>query len=99
MNLEALNIGFLPKEEIFQYKKEKKSVIWDEDEKDYALSTIKSIVLDGHGYSVMYKSGKNQNEFKYSNSESYLKKYPEIEELKNFVEILNYIQKEFNIDF
>lgn len=99
MNLEALNIGFLPKEEAFEYKKEKKSVIWDEDEKQFSSQISTIAILDGTGYSIIYKSGKNHNEFDYSNPESYLKKFPEIDELNSFVEILKYIRKEFKIDF
>lgn len=99
MNLEALNIGFLPKEEAFEYKKEKKSVIWDEDEKQFSSHISKIAILDGTGYSTIYKSGKNHNEFHYSNPESYLKKFPEVDELTSFVEILKYIRKEFKIDF
>ena len=99
MNLEALNIGFLPKEEAFEYKKEKKSVIWDGDEKQFSSQISKIAILDGTGYSVNYKSEKNHNEFDYSNPESYLKKFPEIDELNSFVEILKYIRKEFKIDF
>ena len=99
LNLEALNIGFLPKENRFDYKKEKKSVIWNEDEKEYALQSSVLHILDGNGYSVNYRSYLKSNNFNYSNPESYLKKFPEIDELNSFVEILNYIRKEFNIDF
>ena len=99
MNLEALNIGFLPKEEAFEYKKQKKSVIWDDDEKQYALQNTVIGILDGTGYSVIYKSGKNHNVFDYRNPESYLNKFPEIDELTSFVEILKYLRTEFKIDF
>lgn len=100
LNLRALNIEFLPKEEYFQYKKEKRKVEYDEEEKDWIFAVTNSImVLDGTGYLVKYQFGKNRNEFDYNNPESYLKKYPEIDELINFVDILKYIRKEFNIEF
>lgn len=100
LNLRALNIEFLPKEEYFQYKKEKRKVVYDEEEKDWLFETTNAIqVLDGTGYLVKYQSGKQKNEFHYNNPDSYLKHYPEIDELKSFVDILNYIRKEFNIEF
>ncbi len=99
MNLEALNIGFLPIEDAFKYKTEKKSVIWDDDEQQYLQQTSNIAILDGTGYSVIYQSGENHNEFNYSNPESYLKHFPEIDELNSFAEILKYIRKEFKIDF
>lgn len=34
MNLDALNIGVLPMEDAFEYKKDKKSVVWDGDENE-----------------------------------------------------------------
>ncbi len=100
LNLIALNIGHLPKEESFKYKKEKYQVVYDEEEKSWLFETTNSIVvLDGTGYLVKFKSGRQNNEFDYNNPESYLKHYPEIDELKSFVDILKYIRKEFNIEF
>ncbi|MPS73279.1 MAG: hypothetical protein E2590_09040 [Chryseobacterium sp.] len=100
LNLRVLNVGFLPKEEYFQYKKNKSKVVYDEGEKDWLFETTNAIhVLDGTGYLVKYQSGKQHNEFNYNNPESYLKHYPEIDELKSFVDILKYIRKEFNIEF
>jgi len=100
LNIKARNIGFLPKEEYFQYKKDESRVIYDEEEKDWAFETKKAVmILDGTGYLVKYQHFKQQNEFNYSNPESYLKHYPEIDELNYFVDILKYIRKEFNIEF
>ncbi|MCD9853797.1 hypothetical protein LUD75_03730 [Epilithonimonas sp. JDS] len=98
-NFEAGNIKFLPKEENFKYKKSNKKVIYDEDEKAFLITSTLMTVVDGTGYSVKYQSGKQQNEFNYSNPESYLKEYPNIDELNDFVDILKYIRKEFNIEF
>jgi len=100
VNFQARNIKFLPKEESFQYKKTSdRKVIFDEDEKAFLISEKLTGVLDGTGYLVKYQSGKQQNEFDYSNPESNLKHYPEIDELNYFVDILKYIRKEFNIEF
>ncbi|TDX84017.1 hypothetical protein [Epilithonimonas xixisoli] len=99
VNVEARNIKFLPKEETFKYKKSNKKVEYDEDEKAFLMTTLLMTVVDGTGYSVKYQSGKQQNEFSYNNPESYLKEYPNIDELNDFVDILKYIRKEFNIEF
>lgn len=99
VNIEARNIKYLPKEEVFQYKKSKNEVIYDEDEKAFLVQSKVISVLDGTGYLVKYKSGNQVNEFNYSNPETYIKTYPEIDELKSFVDILNYIRKEFDINF
>ena len=99
MNLEALNIGFLPMEDAFEYKKEKKTLVWNEDEKQYLFKVLKSSILDGSSYSVIYQNGEKYNEFTYNNPESYLQKFPKIDELNSFLEILKYIRKEFKIDF
>ena len=99
VNIEARNIKYLPKEEVFQYKKSKNEVIYDEDEKAFLVQSKVISVLDRTGYLVKYKSGNQVNEFNYSNPETYIKTYPEIDELKSFVDILNYIRKEFDINF
>ncbi|QBO58003.1 hypothetical protein [Chryseobacterium salivictor] len=99
MNFEIRNIEFLPNENTFQYKKEKREIVYDEDLKENVISTSKMMVMDGVSYRVIYKNGKLQNSFNYSNPKSYLKDFPEINELKSFFEILNYIETEFKIKF
>lgn len=99
MNFEIRNIKFLPNESTFQYKKEKSEIVYDEDLKENVISTSKKMIMDGVSYSVIYKNGKSQNSFNYSNPKSYLKDFPEINELKSFVEILTYIETEFKIKF
>ena len=98
-NIEARNIKYLPEEETFKYKKSSKKVLYDEDEKVFQVTTTLMSVVDGTGYKVKYQSGKQQNEFDYDNPETYLKEYPQINELQDFVDILKYIRKEFNIEF
>lgn len=64
---------------------------------DYALRNKVLLVSDGEGYSVQVKSRGKVNEFYYSNPESYLKEYPEIDELIYMCEILDLIRNEFHI--
>lgn len=99
LNLRALNIEFLPKEDYFKYKKEKKEVVYDEDERSFLIQQKQIAFTDGTGYLVKYQSGIEHNEFSYNNPESYLEEYPEIDELKDFVSVLEYIRDEFNIEF
>lgn len=99
VNIEARNIKYLPKEEFFEYKKSRNKVIFDETFQAFITTKTVNSVLDGTVYLVKYKSGKQVNEFNYSNPETYLKTYPEIDELNSFVDILNDIRKEFDINF
>lgn len=100
VNFQARNINYLPKEKTFEYKKTiNKKVVFDEDENGFVFQQQVTSILDGTGYIVKYQAGKQKNEFNYSNPESYLKHYPDIDELTYFVDILKYIRKEFNIEF
>ncbi|WP_407478559.1 hypothetical protein [Elizabethkingia meningoseptica] len=97
LNLEALNIGYLPKEEVFDYKKATRKVVYDKDEKENVIETKTKSVLDGRSFSVHYRSGEKENEFHYSNPSGYLKEYPDINEYESFIKILKYIENNFNI--
>lgn len=97
LTFEALNIRFLPKEEFFEYKKSKKEIVFDEDEKDYVIMSHDIGVVDGTDFLVKYKSNKRENEFHYYNPESYLNKYPGIDEYESFMKILKYVEDNFNI--
>ena len=100
LNFQIRNIQSLPDEKSFQYKKEKSKIVYDEDLNENTIEIKKMmIVVDGSGYQVRYKNGKTENNFEYSNPRSYLKNYPKIDELKSFVEILNYIETRFKIKF
>jgi hypothetical protein len=97
LNIEALDIEYLPKEELFEYKKSKNEVVFDKDENDYVLMSRRISVLDGKDFLVKYKSNKKENEFDYSNPENYLNKYPGIDEYESFMKILKYVEDSFNI--
>lgn len=97
LNLEVLNIGYLPKEEFFNYKKSKREVVFDKDEKEYVLMSQEISVSDGADFLVKYKSNKKQNEFHYLNPQVYLDQYPGIDEYESFMKILKYVEDNFNI--
>ncbi|WP_300672315.1 hypothetical protein [Soonwooa sp.] len=99
LGLQALNIAYLPIESAFEYKKSKNTVVWSEDDKAWLIEKSIASVVDGNTYTVWYKSGKQTNKFTYSNPESFLKIYPNINELTSFVEILKFIREQYAIDF
>lgn len=99
MNFEIRNIQYLPKEDYFNYKREKKTVVLNDETKEYDIEISHTEVMDGVGYNVMYRNGNVFNQFFYSNPKTYSEHYPEIDELQNFMEILKYIESEFKIKF
>ncbi|MHA7059581.1 hypothetical protein ACWGOQ_0020310 [Aquimarina sp. M1] len=64
---------------------------------EYLSSERKIMILDGEGFIIKVKHNEQTNCFEYSNPESYLKHYPEIDELIYMYEIINIIKVEFNI--
>lgn len=97
--LEILNtdVTHLPKWEEFNYKLRNKEFEYEIIEGEILSNVSNSIIIDGISYSVQIKSGKQENEFNYSNPESYLRKYPNVDELISFHDLLLLISKEFKI--
>ncbi|MBW8523891.1 hypothetical protein K0U91_01450 [Chryseobacterium chendengshani] len=91
------NVMYLPKWETFQYKLKKINKNYlIEDGEIYSSTTIIS-TLDGESFYVKIKNSSGENEINYSNPESYLKKYPDVDELISFQELLHLIRNEFKI--
>jgi len=97
VTLEAMNVGNLPKEDLFRYKMSQSKAVYDNDEKGYVLFTREHSITDGVDFLVKYKSNNKENEFHYSNPESYLENIPGIDEYESFMTILKYIEVNFNI--
>lgn len=97
--LEILNtdVTHLPEWEEFNYKLRNKEFEYEIIEGEILSNVSNSIIIDGISYSVQIKSGKQENEFNYSNPESYLRKYPNVDELISFHDLLLLISKEFKI--
>lgn len=93
MKLIATNILFLPAEEVFQYKKDTPVVVFDDGKYAYSITSIS--VSDGVSYTVHVKNNTKYNYIEYDNPESYLQRYPGIDELEYFVQFLNVIRDEF----
>lgn len=64
---------------------------------EYTLISRKTSIVDGNFYTVKVKTPYKTNNFTFSNPESYLKIYPEIDELIYMSEILSIIKNEFGI--
>lgn len=91
------NVIHLPKWETFEYKLQNINKDYQIEDGEMYSSTSSLSVLDGQSFFVKIKRGKKENQFNYSNPESYLKKYPDVDELLYFQELLNLIRNEFNI--
>jgi len=91
------NVIYLPKWETFQYKLKKVNKNYQiQDGEIYSTSTSFS-TLDGESFYVRIKSISRENEINYSNPESYLEKYPDVDELISFQGLLNLIRIEFKV--
>ncbi|MFP3834943.1 hypothetical protein [Chryseobacterium sp. SIMBA_028] len=97
VTLESMNIGYLPKEDFFRYKTSQSKAVYDNDEKRYGLFTREHSITGGVDFLVKYKSNNEENEFHYSNPESYLNVTPGIDEYESFMKILKYVENNFNI--
>jgi hypothetical protein len=90
------NILILPDESIIESQKRVKIY----NEVRGTIGYKKTEIIDGVGYDVEIKyKDEKLIYYTYSNPKTYLKHYPNIKELENFVTILNIIQKYFDIDF
>lgn len=91
------DIIYLPTMDKFLYKLSTKNKNYEVEDGIIVSSTSVSSVLDGVGYYTKIKNYKNQNEFEYDNPEAYLKKYPNVDELISFKELLDLIRAEFKV--
>lgn len=96
----------LPSSDKIQWKLQKRGkkiielIVGDaKGEVTYQNSKHSVAILDGHSYTVQIQSEtwKKSHTFSYDNPESYLKHFPEIDELIYMNEILDIVKNEFNI--
>ncbi|MCC9168680.1 hypothetical protein [Pontibacter harenae] len=57
------------------------------------------IVTDGSGYDVMMKQDNQTHSFSFHSPWTYQERFPDVEELNNYSNIVNLLEQEFNIDF
>ncbi|QBN19470.1 hypothetical protein [Flavobacterium nackdongense] len=95
LNLLLLDLEFLPDLKEINYKLKLSSIKFEDGE----YVTIKNIktVVDGDSYEVFIKNGSIENSFSFNNPETYLKYYPNVDELISYNQLLSTIKKEFNL--
>jgi len=79
---------------LYKFKKDKE-IMFFKDKWTIFYNTTHSV--DGVGYEIEISGEEKYNSVRYSNPDSFLKTYPEIDELKSVVDLLNLIRNEFNI--
>lgn len=87
----------LPQWEAFQYKLKTVKKEYQIEDGELLSSSSKIAIVDGASFYVKIKNGKVENEFTYFNPESYLRTYPNVDELLSLKELLTLIRNEFNI--
>lgn len=95
MRIEISGIEHLPEWEMFEYKFKMPEIVFSEG--SYVYQTTTMAISDGVGYSMFYKSGKVKNHIEYGNPESYLRRFPGVDELEMFSKMLDVVRKDFGI--
>ncbi|RRJ90577.1 hypothetical protein EG240_08600 [Paenimyroides tangerinum] len=97
LNLFLSHAKYLPSEQKIWYKFIPKPDIFIEDGYIYHIIGKPMSIIDGISYSIQIQDNDSYNEVEYSNPESYLKNYPEIDELQTINEFLDFIKSSFGI--
>lgn len=97
MQILDTDVIYLPEMDKIQYKLNKKNKDYQVEDGEILSSTSQTYVVDGVDYYILIRNNLLQNEFEYDNPESYLQKYPNVDELISFQELLNLIRNEFKI--
>jgi hypothetical protein len=104
LNLIRSNILNLPSLEEIRWKlvkrgnvELKKTNIRGKIIEEYDLLNNEIWKMDGKGFKIQVNCWNKKNEFEFSNPDSYLKEFPEVDELIFMSEILNIIRHEFGI--
>ena len=86
---------FLSDIKAIDYKLKGKTVF--ESDTDNYGSNEKIVFTDGIGYTAFIRNYNKVNQFSFSNAESYLKYFPDVDELNSYCSLLNLIRTQFNI--
>ncbi|SDS21893.1 hypothetical protein SAMN05192545_0992 [Maribacter dokdonensis] len=96
LEIQKTNIQDLPNMADINWKLKKEPVIHEMDG-EKVLSWKQSSILDGEGFDVQIRWGKEFNRIYYSNPESYLRIYENVDELIYFDELLKLLRAEFGV--
>ncbi|WP_333809897.1 hypothetical protein [Flavobacterium sp.] len=86
---------FLPDIKTIDYKLKGKT-IFESDTDNYG-SNEKIAFTDGIGYTAFIRNYNKVNRYSFSNAESYIKYFPDVDELNSYCSLLNLIRTQFNI--
>lgn len=87
------DVNYLPKLETFRYKLKKNNKDYRVEDGEVIRTYKKTLSIDGSIFLVKTKN----NQFEYDDPESYLKIYPNVDELLSLQELLNLIRTEFSV--
>jgi len=90
------NVEYLPSLDQIDYKLKSKGEITFEYG-EYDIIWKKKYPLDGIGYEAFFKDGERSNYFDFGNYDSYMKDYPEVDELIYYSEIIKILSNEIEI--
>jgi len=90
------NIQYLPYMSEIKYKMRERGNV-ELIDGEYQLTWKAMEIMDGIGYKVQIRVNKKFHEVDFGNPESYLKYYPDVDELIYFNELLDLIKTEFGI--
>lgn len=96
----AQDILYLPQQEAIRYKLSKKYVECDPLDKrydGYGLAVQTVAICDGTSFDIFIHEGDKQNHISYGNPESYLKRYPDVDELISIHGLLEIIRENFGV--
>jgi hypothetical protein len=87
----------LPDFNEIRYKLKGKAKIGIDEEGKIGAEVTEMYILDGEGYYVQIRNNGITKDIEYPNPESYLNKFPEVDELIIFNDFLNIIKEEFKV--
>lgn len=93
----ATNIEFLPNQSEIEYKLRGKLEIHTLANGEYESSYKVTKVADGINYTVFVKNNTKSNKITFNNPESYLKLYPNVDEINDYCNLLKLINSTFSI--
>ncbi|MFP9113419.1 hypothetical protein ACLI1A_05720 [Flavobacterium sp. RHBU_3] len=91
------NILYLPSEDAIAYKFQPKSIECDERSDSYTYWIRRGSFLDGTSFKISIRDMDKKNIIVYSNPDSYLKRYPGVDELISVHELLEIICNNFGV--
>lgn len=97
MQMLHTDILYLPKFDKIEYKLKSKTNDYEIMNGEITSFATKIGSLDGKAYYIKIKNVNRSNEIVYPSPESYLKYYPNVDELQSVVELLTIIKTDFKI--